>query len=347
MSDIKTGLGDISVNFIQQMAFTVDQLGFDLMPILDKYHVSIKQLSAHNGRVAIPKYMRLGFEALTLTKRPDLGLEMGRNSGFQYYGVLGFAAMAAKNMADMASLFADYEILLSHNIRGQSDFNFAEARLSFYSIAPYNNYNFFVVDSVLASWYCLFNTRWKSQSQQPEAFLKAVHIEYPEPSNSALYYAFFPCPVIFNSDFNGIIFNKEVLLTPLLDDCETSYLSLKTICETQSARLIANQTWQDKVADKISQHLVGKMPDIDDMAVLLGTTPWTLRRRLYRESTNYQTIMDTTRQGLALSYVRETTLTFSEIAYLLGFSTPAAFYKAFKRWTGETPKHFRKQYLNR
>ena len=33
--------------------------------------------------------------------------------------------------------------------------------------------------------------------------------------------------------------------------------------------------------------------------------------------------------------------------YLLGFSTPAAFYKAFKRWAGTTPKHYRQQYINK
>ncbi|WP_299010686.1 AraC family transcriptional regulator [uncultured Shewanella sp.] len=347
MSEVKISLGDISVNFIQQMDFTVKQLGFDLTPLLDKYQLSIGQLAAHNGRIAIPKYMRLGFDAIALTGRVDLGLEMGRNSGFQYYGLLGFAAMAAKNMADMMGLFADYEMLLSHNIRGQSCFNAQEGILSFYSIAPYNQYNFFVVDSVLASWFCLLQSRWEKLPHQSKPFLKAVHIEYPEPTNSAQYQAFFSCPVIFNSHFNGLVLHKTCLLLPLVDSCEASFLSVKDLCDTQRAGLIDNQTWRVKVADKMSQHLVGKMPNIDEMAQLLGTTSWTLRRRLYRESTNYQTIMDTTRQGLALSYVRETTLTFSEIAYLLGFSTPAAFYKAFKRWAGTTPKHYRQQYINK
>lgn len=347
MSEIKISLGDISVNFIQQMDFTVEQLGCDLTPFIDKYNISIQHLAAHNGRIAIPKYMRLGFDAIALTGRADLGLEMGRNSGFQYYGVLGFAAMAANNMGDMAKLFSEYEMLLSHNIRGQSSFNAQEDTLSFYSIAPYNQYNFFVVDSVLASWFCLLQSRWKKLPKQSQPFLKAVHIEYPEPADPALYEAFFSCPVIFNSHFNGLVFNKTCLSLSLADSCMESFVSAKSLCETQRARLSDNQTWQVKVADKMSQHLVGKMPNIDEMAQLLGTTSWTLRRRLYRESTNYQTIMDTTRRGLAVSYVRETTLTFSEIAYLLGFSTPAAFYKAFKRWAGATPKHYRQQYTNK
>lgn len=345
----KASLGDISVNFLQQMQFTVTQLGFDMTPILDKYQVSIEQLAAHNGRIAIPKYMRIGFDVMALTERADLGLQMGINSQFQYYGLLGFAAMAAKNLTEMARLFSEYEILLSHNIRGQSHFNSEEAMLSFYSIAPYNHYNFFVVDSVLASWYCLFKSRvgYLFSDNEHGQFVKAIHIEYPKPINYAVYERFFQCPVIFDSSFNGVVFKPEYLSQTLSDRCDASFLLAKALCDTEKCRLVDNQSWQIKVADTISQHLVGKMPNLDEVAKLLGTTPWTLRRRLYQESTNYQTLMDTTRQGLALSYVRETTLTFSEIAYLLGFSTPAAFYKAFKRWAGVTPKHYREHYVNR
>ncbi|MCL1125357.1 AraC family transcriptional regulator [Shewanella surugensis] len=348
MSEIKIGLGDISVNFLQQMVFTVTQLGFDLSPILDKYNVYIESLAAHNGRIAIPKYMRIGFDAIKLTQHTDLGLKMGLCSGFHYYGMLGFASMAAKNLADMASLFAEYEILLSHNIHGQSHFNVSTATLSFYSIAPYNQYNFFVVDSVLASWYCLFKSRFRYLFAEGELcqFVKTIHIEYPKPINYAVYEQFFRCPVLFGSSFNGFVFKKKYLTLPLRDACDASFLLAKALCDTEKCRLVGNQSWQVKVADTISQHLVGRMPSIDEVATLLGITPWTLRRRLYQESTNYQTLMDITRRDVALSYVRETTLAFSEIAYLLGFSTPAAFYKAFKRWMGVTPKHYRKNYIN-
>ena len=345
--DSKVSLGDISVNFLQQMSLTSNKLSCDINPILAKYNVSIAQLSAHHGRLSIPKYMRIGFELIQQTGREDLGLLVGENVCFQHYGMLGFTCMSAINISTMAQVLAQYESLLSQNVRGHSTFITApEPTLTFYSIAPYKPYNYFVVDSVLASWFTLL-TSHAMYLTQPVSIVKAVHIEYPEPKNSERYHAFFQCQVIFNSTFNGLVLNSQHIQTPLPDACMSSYLQAQQLCQNELQQLQQNQDWQTKVIEKVSHNLVGNVPDINQVAELLGTSAWTLRRRLYKEKTNYQSIMDTTRKGLALSYVRDTLLTFSEISYLLGFATPAAFYKAFRRWTESTPKNYRQAFINK
>ncbi|PKH04639.1 AraC family transcriptional regulator [Moritella sp. Urea-trap-13] len=354
VKESKVSLGDISVNFLQQMNLTSHKINGDMEPILAKYNVSISQLSAHNGRLSIPKYMRMGFDLIQQTQRNDLGLLMGENVCFQHYGMLGFAAMSAVDISTMAQVLAQYESLLSQNVRGHSTFTpvnntkvtAQEPTLSFYSIAPYNLYNYFVVDSVLASWFTLLTSRAKHLTQ-PATIVKTVHIEYPEPNNSERYQHFFQCPVIFNSTFNGLVLNSQHIDTPLPDACMSSYLQAQQLCQNELNLLQQNQDWQSKVIEKVSHNLVGNMPDINQVAALLGTSAWTLRRRLYKENTNYQSIMDKTRQGLALSYVRDTLLSFSEISYLLGFATPAAFYKAFRRWTQNTPKNYRQTFINK
>jgi len=347
VADSKVSLGDISVNFLQQMSLTSNKLGCDINPILTKYNVSIAQLSAHHGRLSIPKYMRIGFDLIQQTGREDLGLLMGENVCFQHYGMLGFACMSAVDISTMAQVIAQYESLLSQNVRGHSTFTTApESTLTFYSIAPYNPYNYFVVDSVLASWFTLLTSR-AMHLTQPINIVKAVHIEYPEPKNSEHYHEFFQCPVIFNSTFNGLVLNCQHLKTPLPDACMSSYLQAQQLCQNELQQLQQNQDWQTKVIETVSHNLVGNMPDINQVAELLGTSAWTLRRRLYKENTNYQGIMDKTRKGLALSYVRDTQLSFSEISYLLGFATPAAFYKAFRRWTQSTPKNYRQTFINK
>lgn len=356
----KVSLGDLSVNFLQQMSLTSNKLGSDISPLLAKYNVSISQLSAHNGRLSIPKYMRIGFELMLQTGREDLGLLMGESVCFQHYGMLGFACMSAIDISTMAQVLAQYESLLSKNVRGHSQFiNGLEPILSFYSIAPYNPYNYFVVDSVLASWFTLLTSRAVHLAiaehgsnpalslNQTTRIIKAVHIEYPEPQNAKRYQQFFNCPVIFGSTFNGLVLNKQYIEQPLPDACMSSYLQAQQLCQNELQRLQQNQDWQTKVIEKVSRNLVGNMPDINQVAALLGTSAWTLRRRLYKENTNYQSIMDKTRQGLALSYVRDTQLSFSEISYLLGFATPAAFYKAFRRWTDCTPKNYRSEFINK
>jgi len=70
---------------------------------------------------------------------------------------------------------------------------------------------------------------------------------------------------------------------------------------------------------------------------------WTLRRKLKEEGTSFQALLDNMRKELALGYMRDTQMNFGEIAYVLGFSTPGAFQRAFKRWTGETPGDYRRR----
>jgi AraC-like DNA-binding protein len=89
--------------------------------------------------------------------------------------------------------------------------------------------------------------------------------------------------------------------------------------------------------------LHGRTPSIDEVATSLGIPSWTLRRKLRDENASFQDIVDDMRRDVALSYMRNTELSFGEISYLLGFSTPGAFQRAFKRWTDSTPGEFRRQ----
>jgi AraC-like DNA-binding protein len=56
------------------------------------------------------------------------------------------------------------------------------------------------------------------------------------------------------------------------------------------------------------------------------------------------TLLDDVRSGLAKRYLSETDLRLDQIAYLTGYSDPAALVRAFKRWTGTTPMQFRENY---
>ena len=79
---------------------------------------------------------------------------------------------------------------------------------------------------------------------------------------------------------------------------------------------------------------------IDRVARDLGCSRQTLYRRLKAEGTTYEQLLDGLRKRLALRYMREG-LPVKDAAYRLGFSDPAAFSRAFKRWTGSSPRTMR------
>jgi AraC-like DNA-binding protein len=72
-------------------------------------------------------------------------------------------------------------------------------------------------------------------------------------------------------------------------------------------------------------------------------SPRTLQRRLADEQTSYQALVREVREDLASGYLTESRLSISEIAYLLGFSDVSTFHRAFRRWTHETPRAYRRR----
>jgi AraC-like DNA-binding protein len=80
---------------------------------------------------------------------------------------------------------------------------------------------------------------------------------------------------------------------------------------------------------------------LDRLASELGLSRATLQRRLKAEGTSFEAILDGLRQRLARRYLRRENYSVKKTAYLLGFSDPAAFSRAFKRWTGQSPSELR------
>jgi len=76
---------------------------------------------------------------------------------------------------------------------------------------------------------------------------------------------------------------------------------------------------------------------MDAIARALGCSRQTMYRRLRAEGVTFEQLLDGLRHRLALRFVREQGLSVKEAAYRLGFSDPAAFSRAFKRWTGTNP----------
>ena len=82
---------------------------------------------------------------------------------------------------------------------------------------------------------------------------------------------------------------------------------------------------------------------MEELARELAMSTRTLQRKLREEQTTYQELLETLQQEVAVNYLQESNLTISEIAYLLGYSEPGVFTRAFKRWTGHSPTAYRQQ----
>jgi AraC-like DNA-binding protein len=86
---------------------------------------------------------------------------------------------------------------------------------------------------------------------------------------------------------------------------------------------------------------------IDTVARALGLSRQTLYRRLRAEGTTFDALVERARRRLALRFIRDEGLAVKEAAWRLGFAEPAAFSRAFKRWTGKSPAEMRRTGSNR
>ncbi len=77
---------------------------------------------------------------------------------------------------------------------------------------------------------------------------------------------------------------------------------------------------------------------MDMIAGKLGLSRQTLFRKLKAEGITFEKVLDELRHNLAFHYLNGKKVPVNQTAYLLGFSQPAAFSRAFKRWTGSSPR---------
>ena len=83
-----------------------------------------------------------------------------------------------------------------------------------------------------------------------------------------------------------------------------------------------------------------RIPDAVASARLHMSTR-TLHRRLADAGTSFGAELEALRRGLALRYLEDQRVSIAEVAFLLGYSEPRAFHRAFKAWTGTTPGTWR------
>ena len=80
---------------------------------------------------------------------------------------------------------------------------------------------------------------------------------------------------------------------------------------------------------------------LERVAKRMRTSPRTLQRRLQRDASQFRDVVEDVRKALAVQYLRESSLSVDQTAYLLGFSTSSAFGRAFRRWHGCSPGQHR------
>jgi AraC-like DNA-binding protein len=170
--------------------------------------------------------------------------------------------------------------------------------------------------------------------------------EHPAPSYRSEYTRLFDGVERFDQSFTGIVFDRALLSASQLNGDAELYRVLEVQAEARTARLGRKASY----AERVRHHLLdaaqdrGQDFDMGDVARALGVSVRTLRRRLQEEGVTYSTVAGEAFADLAKRLLVDEERSVEETAYAMGFSAPTSFHKAFKRWTGTTPKVFRQRH---
>lgn len=168
-----------------------------------------------------------------------------------------------------------------------------------------------------------------------------VRFLHSSPDDVSEYERLFGCRLRFGHLRNELVFPRNLLDAPLIK----ADTALQKILEDQAAAILETLPKGEAATDAVRRHLAGELgegqPTLELIAPRLHMSARTLHRRLEEEGTSFREILTEVRREIATRYLLERRLAIGEIAFLLGFSEPSAFHRAFKRWTGQAPLTYR------
>jgi AraC-like DNA-binding protein len=149
------------------------------------------------------------------------------------------------------------------------------------------------------------------------------------------------CPVKTDAPWNGWAMSREALQLPFQRRDAALGGLLQRLAEEAIARLPPVQGVALDVLRVLAVRVGGGDTHIEATARTLARSVRSLQRQLAAAGVSYKRLLSQARMDAAARYLTGSPLAIGEIAYLLGYSEPSAFNRAFKRWHNETPRAFR------
>jgi AraC-like DNA-binding protein len=171
--------------------------------------------------------------------------------------------------------------------------------------------------------------------------LQRVDLPHRRPRGNTDYHMLFGAPVEFFAPHPALIFDSAALAEPIV----RTHHDVETFLRDSPSGIITQfdfySSHTDRVRRIIEARLGGQGCTADEIAAGVGMSRQTLRRRLRDENTSITDIKDDVLREAAMASLAKGEETIAALSERLGFSEPSAFTRAFRRWTGQPPTHYR------
>jgi AraC-like DNA-binding protein len=150
------------------------------------------------------------------------------------------------------------------------------------------------------------------------------------------------CSVQTESESDALTMTRAAWSMPMPRRDSALHGLLRRQADQVLAAQASDGTFVAELRRVLAHRVAGGDTTLAAVARHLAASPRSVQRRLAEEGLTYQGILGAVRRESAEQYLSGSRLSVGEVGYLLGFSEPAAFHRAFKRWTGITPLEFRR-----
>lgn len=303
--------------------------------------IAPESLSDFDARVPFDRYRLLMRTAAAMTGDPAFPLKFGAETDFREFSVVGLIAHASATMAGALMQMNRYSRLVIEVDGVAEGPRFANVMRD----------GGMWLDDLRANpndFPELTETTWSrfivgSRRNFPDhVFALEAHVTHPAPAHRAAYEEIWRVPVRFGAERNSIRMNP---VWPTLRINTENRYAFGVLTERAEALLDALRT-SDSVKSAVEKRLLAVLHtgdiSIAAIAPAMGMSRQTLYRRLKTEGVTFASVLDDLRRRMALDYLGARRVSVNETAYLVGFSDPAAFSRAFKRWTGRNPREARR-----
>lgn len=317
------------------LAGTLRGCGIDPEPLFRQAGIDLARAADPDARVETRRMLDVWGLAIEATGNPCVGLLAARQFQPAALHGLGFAWLASDTLHDALNRLVRY----SRFINSATEFRMEAGAetTDLVAVIPdiFPNYVPAGADLGMAVFLRM------CQITTGEALLPVhVSLQRPRPDCEAEFVRVFGASIDYDRPDNRLRFDNAVLNRPLTTaNPELARINDQTVVDYLARFDRASIAMQ--VRAKIIEQLPDGMPKQEHIADTLHVSLRSLQRRLKEEETSFKDLLEDTRQSLAEQYLREHHRSIGEITYLLGFSEPSNFTRAFKRWTGKTPVEYR------
>ena len=323
-------LGTLALMIVRAL----DARGLDGQALAARAGIDVSALHDPDFRLPTAAWTRLWRLAVDVTGDPCFGLWASRFVSQTTFHGLGFAVFASRTLHEAFERLVRYCRLVSD-----------VAELQLRRVGEREQVRFVPIkgqpppaDEEIDATLCLV-VRAARMLSSGKVCPIAVRLERPEPYPSEPFQKVFRAPVQFGQRENVL----EFAAADVDERLPTGNAELARHNDEAVVRYLARIQYE-RVSNRLRTWLADQLadgePTEEGAAQALGMSLRSLQRRLQEEGTTYREILDSTRQEIARTYLEKRRASVTEIAFLLGFSDSNSFSRAFRRWTGQSPRAY-------